>query len=29
VTPLHPDLTAHQALAHVEELCSTMRAEVR
>ena len=29
ITPLHPDLTAHQALAAVEELCATSRAEVR
>jgi 5'-nucleotidase len=29
VTPLHPDLTAHQALAAVEELCEASRAEVR
>lgn len=29
VTPLHPDLTAHQALAQVEELCAASGAEVR
>jgi 5'-nucleotidase len=29
VTPLHPDLTAHHALAVVEELCSERQAEVR
>jgi 5'-nucleotidase len=29
VTPLHPDLTAHHALAVVEELCSDRQAEVR
>ena len=29
VTPLHPDLTAHQALRQVEDLCSSTRAEVR
>lgn len=29
VTPLHPDLTAHHALAHVEQLCSATGAEVR
>lgn len=29
VTPLHPDLTAHQALGAVEELCSASGAEVR
>jgi len=29
VTPLHPDLTAHHALAVVEELCSERPAEVR
>lgn len=29
VTPLHPDLTAHQALSAVEELCSASRAGVR
>ena len=29
VTPLHPDLTAHHALAAVEELCVEKEAEVR
>jgi 5'-nucleotidase len=29
VTPLHPDLTAHKALAAVEELCEEKPAEVR
>lgn len=29
VTPLHPDLTAHEALAAVEELCEEKPAEVR
>jgi 5'-nucleotidase len=29
VTPLHPDLTAHQALGRVEELCQERAAEVR
>jgi len=29
VTPLHPDLTAHHALAAVEELCEEKPAEVR
>jgi 5'-nucleotidase len=29
VTPLHPDLTAHQALSAVEELCTAKEAEVR
>jgi len=29
VTPLHPDLTAHQALAAVERLCVAREAEVR
>ena len=29
VTPLHPDLTAHQALVNVEQLCQETRAEVR
>ena len=29
VTPLHPDLTAHHALAAVEELCLEQEAEVR
>ncbi len=29
VTPLHPDLTAHQALGAVEELCAESGAEVR
>lgn len=29
VTPLHPDLTAHHALAVVEELCSERQAGVR
>ncbi|MDR1988788.1 MAG: 5'/3'-nucleotidase SurE [Acidobacteriaceae bacterium] len=29
VTPLHPDLTAHRALAYVEELCQERETEVR
>jgi 5'-nucleotidase len=29
VTPLHPDLTAHRALASVEQLCQETGAEVR